>query len=257
MVRMIVGCLAIGLLICLTANPSAAQSNFNLIPPAVGTSLRFACAESNDGLVRIIHTASSYEAREIGSAKDESENGERLIEIEQEDQELEVKKVGDTNMVMHEYTVSVPYTVSVTKDGKTVQESRTRTEKRRRQIIVEDAENKKMVTYKTRAPVTQTVVKDGKTLTSTFLRSQTRTQVIDKDKELFQVLSPVIRDFDPDKLMFFDLKGKKIKPKTALERLGERTPVVMLDSEEPLAEFFYSILQPNTILIFDPSSSGE
>ncbi len=257
MVRMIVGGLAIGLLICLTENPSVAQSNFNLIPPAIGTSLRFACAESNDGLVRIIRTSTSYEARKIGSAKNESENSERLIEIEQEDQELEVKKVGDTNMVMHEYTITVPYTVSVTKDGKTVQESRTRTETRRRQMIVEDAENKKMVTYKTRAPVTQTVVEDGKTLTSTFLRSQTRTQIIDKDKELFQVLSPVTTEFEPDKLLFFDLKGRKIKPKTALDRLGERTPVVLLDSEEPVGEFFYSILKPNTILIFDPSSSGE
>ena len=114
-----------------------------------------------------------------------------------------------------------------------------------------------MVTYKTRAPVTQTVVEDGKTLTSTFLRSQTRTQIIDKDKELFQVLSPVTREFEPDKLLFFDLKGRKIKPKTALDRLGERTPVVLLDSEEPVGEFFYSILKPNTILIFDPSSSGE
>ncbi len=234
-----------------------AQSNFNLTPPAIGTSLRFACAESKDGSVRIIRTATSYEARKIGSAKVESDNGERLIEIEQEDHKLAVNRVGDTNMVMHTYTVSVPYTESTTQNGITVQVPRIRTETRSRQMTIEDAESKKMVAYKTQVPVTQQVVKNGKTLTSTKLRTQTRTQIIDKDKELFQVLSPAIQDFDPDKLLFFDLKGRKIKPETALERLGERTPVVLLDSEEPLAEFFYSILQPNTILIFDPSSSGE
>jgi len=182
-------------LITLIAISVEGQSTFNLLPPAIESNVKFACAEVADGKVTIIQTQTRIESRPLKADEREKEDADvQFVEVDQT--EVEVKKNG-RGQFSQTYQVQVPYTETVTANGKQITRTKIRVETRTRLVPVPNMKDMKVVEYESRIPYSENVWNGKDSRVVQRWRTSTMSKAIPKDHELVKVTRPIKNAIDP------------------------------------------------------------
>ena len=267
------------------ATEASAQSNFDLDPPMQADTnsqqvymstdpsalpvFKFATAEISDG--KVVVATTKAEQKLIAPMP-----GSFSISAE-----LDPKGIRYTENVTQNYTVMVPYTEMVS--GKPV--SRTRTETRTRMVPVtryrvrnaeEQAEHEKAVeekkkedaekedkkpeiepatmetvqqTYTLNVPYTEMV--DGVPTTRTRMETRTRTMQVTRGKTETKGKT-VSSSYKIEEIKAYTVAGKELDEEAIKDRIAERAPVIVINSEKAISPYFEAILKPGTLFLVCP-----
>ena len=261
--------------VAMTGNAIIAQENFDLEPPlqvgaksqqimhspdpAALPTFRFAIAEL-DGSGKVMV------ATKVATQK-------LLVPVHVSvDSDVDPRGIPYTETVTQNYTVSVPYTENV--DGKPV--TRTRTETRTRAVPVirfrkrnkeEQAEfdkqmakneednipviktartEQKTETYTVNVPYTEVV--DGRSITK--MRQEKRTRTVSVTRGETETKTSIDSEtYELGKIKCFSVDGSELSQKAIQKRLGERQPVILINSPKGIAPYFKKLLKEDTIFM--------
>ena len=96
--------------------------------------------------------------------------------------------------------------------------------------------------------VPEKVEEDGKIVTKTRVETRTRAITVYRGKtETTPALET--KTYAMDKVAFFGIDGGKLDETTVKNRLSERKPVILLNSEKGITPYFESLLNPEAIFV--------